>query len=82
MIVIHTPRDVEPSVEFHRERNEIVEDNVEHSENDPIVMRRYSELPSDTYTCKDGTKIAKQHVAEFLKVTGDALFLKDRVLYS
>lgn len=77
MIVIQTPRDKEPSVEFHRERNEIVGGEVDHASNDPSVTRLYSELPKELHTCQDGTKIGKQHVAEYIKVTGDELFLID-----
>lgn len=74
-ITIRTPRDSEPTVEFHRERNEIVDDVVEHTSNDPAVILSYSEVPEDLFTCDDGTKIGKQHVAQFLKFTGDTQFL-------
>lgn len=79
LMIINTPRGPSSgyNIEFHRERNEIVDDVVEHTSNDPTVVRNFLDIVPETYECEDGTVIGPAHIAEYLKVKGDEWFMKD-----
>lgn len=77
LITIDTASGVIPVVVFHRERNEIIGGLVVRHENDPSVTRLYSDIVNECHICADGTLLTSAHVAEFLKVKGDAFALQD-----